>query len=59
MKCISDGEYIYNVKDKEAYRLVEEGYTFVPRSEWKKYQPKGCDGVKNPRKQKVKMGGNS
>jgi hypothetical protein len=36
---------VIRVRDREAKRYLAQGYTFCPKAEWKKLQPKPKQGV--------------
>jgi hypothetical protein len=38
-KCIKKGNTIKRVSNEQAYREVKQGWSFCPRSEWKKTSP--------------------
>jgi hypothetical protein len=35
-KCIQKGDKVKRVSDKEALKLVDEGWKYIPKSEWKR-----------------------
>ena len=36
MKCIKKGDEIKRVQDKQALKMIKEGWGYCPKSDWKK-----------------------